>query len=120
MADAQAVARRPLWGGEVAAALRDLAATLRQQYGKPQQEAEEAAAAAGGSSTQGEPAAEPPSSGNAAREAAAHDRADAAKLAVGAEAAAARLAARRAQQLQPTCLKLVKDLLQQGGAGKHD
>ena len=45
MADAQAVARRPLWGGEVAAALRDLAATLRQQYGKPQQEAEEAAAA---------------------------------------------------------------------------
>ena len=120
MADMQAVARRPLWDGEVTAALRRLGDTLRQQYSKPRDEA----AAGGAAESSGRAAAGMAESGDgeAGEGGAAHaDEADAAKLALGAEEQAVVLAARRAQQLQPACLKLVKDLLQRGGgSGKHD
>ncbi|PSC75105.1 hypothetical protein C2E20_1718 [Micractinium conductrix] len=111
MADLQAVSRRPtpLWGGDMEAALRTLGGTLRTRYGRPRQEAE--AAAAGGA-------------GNAAAIAAADAAEEAKKLGRPAEEQAPLLAARRAAQLQPACLKLVKDLLHArrggGGAGKHD
>jgi hypothetical protein len=111
MADMQAVSRRPqpLWDAAVDAALRRLAATLRERYSKPRQEGEAEQAAAAGSwssSSQSE----------------ADDAADARKLAVDPQEQAELLAMRRAQQLQPSCLKLVKDLLHRhsGGGGKHD
>ena len=121
MADLQAVARRPLWDAEVAAALRQLGDTLRQQYSKPRDEPD----AAGAGECSGQAAAGAAQDAHAEAEQGAaksvDERADAAKLAVGAEEQAVRLAARRAQQLQPACLKLVKDLLQRGGgSGKHD
>ncbi|PRW58348.1 hypothetical protein C2E21_2994 [Chlorella sorokiniana] len=121
MADVQAVARRPLWDGEVAAALRRLGDTLRQQYSKPRDEAEAAGAASGsGKAAAGAAGSEKGLAGEQG-EAERDVQADAAKLALGAEEQASLLAARRAQQLQPACLKLVKDLLQHGGgSGKHD
>lgn len=115
MADVQAVARRPLWGGDVEAALRALSDTLRRKHGR----SSEADAGAAGSSAAagGEALSEEKEEEEEA------DAGDAKKLAVGAAEAAAVATARRARQLQPACLKLVKDLLQrQGGlgSGKHD
>lgn len=127
MADVQAVARRPLWaeGGEVDAALRALAGTLRQLYGRPRQEDEGAAGsdAAGESGGQASALDAAAAEGSGAREELELEveLEDEKKLATSQEDAAAALAARRAAQLQPACLKLVKDLLQRrAGAGKHD
>lgn len=150
MADLQAVSRRPtpLWGGDMEAALRTLGGTLRTRYGRPRQEAEAAAAggaggdvpaaadsssaAHGGRAADGTAEAAPRDSateadaaiGNAAAIAAADAAEEAKKLGRPAEEQAPLLAARRAAQLQPACLKLVKDLLHArrggGGAGKHD
>lgn len=125
MSDAQGVGGRPLWGADVEAALRRLAATLREHYGRRLSDE-----SAGGSSSSGGVAEGAPAAAEGAADAvadagaaAAADAADARKLAATAEEQAVVLAARRARQLQPQCLKLVKDLLQgQGGAagGKHD
>ena len=132
MADMQAVSRRPapLWDAAVDAALRDLAATLRQHYSKPRKEEQAAAAAAAAAGVGGEEGGQPESAGgdscgdDSGGEADGDDERDARKLAVGAEEQAELLAERRAQQLQPACLKLIKDLLQRhgggGSGGKHD
>jgi hypothetical protein len=122
MADVTAVWRRrpgqaALWGSEVDASLRQLATTLREQYGKP------AALDAADTSV---PADAAGSDGAAVEGDSDSDDGDAKKLAAAAAGEQAGvLAARRARQLQPACLKLVKDLLQagqQGGGapGKHD
>lgn len=124
MADMQAVSRRPapLWGADVEAALRTLADTLRHHYSRQRLEEHTTAAnkEAGGSGEEG--AAE------TAEGAAAHaleerqlEEEEARKLGRPAGEQAAVLAARQAARLQPSCLKLVKDLLQRrAGGGKHD
>jgi hypothetical protein len=123
MADVTAVWRRgpgqaALWGPGVDAALRQLAATLREQYGKP--------AAVDAADTTMAADAAGPDGGDEHSGSSDSDDGDAKKLAaVAAGEQAGVLAVRRARQLQPACLKLVKDLLQagqQGGGapGKHD
>jgi hypothetical protein len=124
MADMQTVSRRPapLWDEAVFAALRDLAATLRQQYSKPRKEEEEAAAKAAGAAVTALEGGS--SSQDAVDSGEAEEERDARKLAVGPEEQAELLAERRAQQLQPACLKLIKDMIQRqqggGGSAKHD
>jgi hypothetical protein len=127
MADTTAVWRQPapLWDGQVESALHQLAATLRQQYSKPRQEA---AKESDGGETVLQAATEqdrPHGTAKGDASLAGDDAHDACKLALPPEQQAALLAQRRAQQLQPACLRLVKDLLQRPGAGgtsgsKHD
>lgn len=128
MADMQAVSRRPspLWGADVEAALRTLADTLRQHYSRQRLE-DQAAAAAAAAEQAGSSGAAPvlQEVGAAAAEGAEQqqheDEEEAQKLGRPAEEQAAVLAARHAARLQPTCLKLIKDLLQRrAGGGKHD
>ncbi len=124
MADLQTVARRaqPLWGASLDSALRQLADTLRQQYGKPA-EPDGSGGGDGAAAGVGAQAAEQEAEGDGDEEESEGEEEDHdhKKLAVGAEEQAELLAGRRARQLQPACLKLIKDLLQrQAGGGKHD
>ncbi|KAL4430925.1 hypothetical protein ABPG75_006181 [Micractinium tetrahymenae] len=124
MADLQAVSRRPapLWGADVEGALRTLADTLRQHYSRQRQEEQAAAAGEAGSSAAAVAAGGLEGWAAEAGEQQRHDEAEEArKLGRPAGEQAAVLAARRAARLQPTCLKLIKDLLQRrAGGGKHD
>ena len=140
MADLHTAARgRRLWTPGVDAALRQLAGTLRERYAKPTHGAAEggeasvggggAAAAAGMGGVEGMTL-----SAAVAREAtpaeaweqestgaeAELEAEEARKLGRPAEEQAALLALRRAQQLQPACLRLLKELLQKQGGGKSD
>lgn len=120
MADMQAVSRRPapLWGVDVEAALRTLADTLRHHYSR--QRLEEQTTAAGGSGEKGAAETAEGAAAHASEERQLEEE-EARKLGRPAGEQAAVLAARQAARLQPSCLKLVKDLLQRrAGGGKHD
>lgn len=119
MADMQAVSRRPqpLWDAGVDAALRGLSTLLREQYSKPRLEQQTPAAAPAALGDDGTSAKYDDHAGEGLG-----DAQDALKLGVGPQEQAELMAQRRAQQLQPACLKLIKDLVQRqvGGGGKLD
>lgn len=138
MAAAHQVSRpRYLWPADVEAALRQLSAAIREHSRQAvagaeqqqQQQRQVAAEAGGGSGPSEAPAAAPTGVGDGNDEegegcalaAAAAEQEEQLKLARTAGQQAAALAARRAQQLQPVALKLLKDLLQKHSvSGKHD
>lgn len=122
MADLHAAAPgRRLWTPAVDAALRQLSMVLREHYGKPDEAAAEAAgAAAAAANGVREQRGEGEGSGSSSSDDE-HDERDRQKLGRSAEEQAAVLATRQAQQLQPLCLRLIKELLQkQGAAVKSD
>eukprot|EP00887_Chlorella_sp_A99_P005442 scaffold1.g5442.t1 len=128
MADLQAGARgRRLWLPEVEGALRALSATLRERYGKPPAGEEEGAGAASDEAATGRangsagPAeAEEAGARAAAAAEAAAEEAERRKLGRSAEEQAETLALRQARQLQPACLRLLKDLLHSKQGAKSD
>lgn len=130
MSDLHTAARgRRLWLPGVDSALRQLSALLRERYGKAAEAGRGGGSSGGSSGDAGlagsEGQAVNQAAGSSAPEADDHeeqgDGEDERKLSRSVEEQAELLAQRRAQQLQPACLRLIKDLLQkQGGAGKSD